>query len=159
VAAEELRFGVADPTTAPAADLLAAMEAELAELYGVPGGRWPRGVDRSELAAPDGAYLVGWVAGEPVAGGGLRRIEPGVAEIKRMYVVPGRRRQGIAALLLAALEDRARHMGFDVVRLDTGPKQSHAERLYLRSGYRPVPDYNGNTKASFWGEKELPQTR
>jgi hypothetical protein len=27
--------------------------------------------------------------------------------------------------------------------------------LYRRSGYRDIPDYNGNSYASFWGEKVL----
>ena len=30
-----------------------------------------------------------------------------------------------------------------------------AMALYGSAGYRPIPDYNGNTYASFWGEKEL----
>jgi len=72
-----------------------------------------------------------------------------------MYVRPDHRRAGIAAALLGALEDAARSMGYRTVRLDTGPRQPHAQRLYERAGYRPVPDYNGNRAASYWGEKDL----
>ena len=46
-------------------------------------------------------------------------------------------------------------MGYAVVRLDTGPKQPDAQRMYERAGYVAVPDYNGNPYASFWGEKAL----
>jgi hypothetical protein len=42
-----------------------------------------------------------------------------------------------------------------VARLDTGAGQPHAQRLYERSGYRSVADFNGNPFACFWGEKEI----
>jgi hypothetical protein len=38
------------------------------------------------------------------------------------------------------------------VRLDTaGPLSS----FYVAEGYEPIADYNGNTYATFWGEKRL----
>ncbi len=40
-------------------------------------------------------------------------------------------------------------------RLDTGKRQAAAKHLYERSGYVEIPDYNGNTQASYWFEKEL----
>ena len=40
-------------------------------------------------------------------------------------------------------------------RLDTGPKQVHAQRLYRSAGYVEVPPYNDNPFACFWGEKLL----
>jgi GNAT superfamily N-acetyltransferase len=78
-----------------------------------------------------------------------------VAEIKRMYVLPAARSRGVAAALLVALEDAARAQGYGVVRLDTGPKQVHAQRLYRAAGYKDVPPYNDNPFACFWGEKRL----
>ena len=87
--------------------------------------------------------------------GGVRILKPGVAEIKRMYVVPEARGRGVARALLAALEDAARDLGYDRVRLDTGPRQLAAEHLYRSAGYEEIPDYNGNYMASFWGEKRL----
>jgi hypothetical protein len=41
------------------------------------------------------------------------------------------------------------------VRLDTGGAQLHARRLYASSGYRAIPDYNGNAYAAYWFEKDL----
>jgi len=155
VTGPDVRFEPADPVVPPAADLLRAMTDELVAMYGSPDGGWERVLDPTELAPPRGRYLVGRIDGEIVAGGGVRILEPGIGEVKRMYVVPARRRRGIAAALLQALEDEARVMGCTRLRLDTGPKQPHAQRLYLRSGYDPVPDYNDNPKASFWGEKLL----
>ena len=49
----------------------------------------PTPASTEELDPPDGgAYVVGWEDGRAVAGGALKRLGPGVAEIKRMYVVP-----------------------------------------------------------------------
>ena len=42
-----------------------------------------------------------------------------------------------------------------MARLDTGPKQVHAQRLYRAAGYEEVPPYNDNPFACFWGEKRL----
>jgi ribosomal protein S18 acetylase RimI-like enzyme len=61
----------------------------------------------------------------------------------------------LAAALLDALEESARSLGYEAVRLDTGPKQEHALRLYRRAGYVEVPPYNDNPFACFWGEKRL----
>jgi hypothetical protein len=61
----------------------------------------------------------------------------------------------VAAGLLGALEDTARSLGDTSARLDTGPKQAHAQRLYRAAGYMEVPPYNENPFACFWGEKAL----
>lgn len=149
-------FAPTDPTTAPAVDLIDAMVAEMQELYSI-AGRVGVPLDLSELAPPGGVYLVGRAAdgGQPVAGGGLRTIGDGIGEIKRMYVVPGWRGAGVGAQLLAALEAAALDLGLTTVRLDTGARQPGARHLYEKSGYRSIPNYNGNGHAAFWGEKHL----
>ena len=60
----------------------------------------------------------------------------------------------MAPALLVALEDAARSLGTRV-RLDTGPKQPHAERMYRRAGYAEIANFNDNPFASFFGEKAL----
>jgi GNAT superfamily N-acetyltransferase len=144
-----------EPAGSPTARaLLAAMEQEMFELYEMSEMPMPAGT--ADLAPPaGGAFLVGWEADQPVAGGGLVRMGPGVAEIKRMYVVPEARRRGHARRLLTALEDAARALGYERVRLDTGARQPHARALYTSAGFKPIPDYNDNPKAAYWGEKVL----
>ena len=96
----------------------------------------------AELRAPDGAYYVGYEGPEAVAGGGLRRLGDGVAEIKRMYVRPEARSRGVAAALLRRARGGGAGAGLRVVRLDTGPKQVTAQRLYrarrVRGDRRPT---------------------
>lgn len=155
--AGRLVFAPCPPDQAPARDLLEAMVAELVELYDIAGGTVGVPLHHSELAPPGGTYLVGRTqpGGEVVAGGGLRTIGAGVGEIKRMYVVPEWRGRGVARILLAALEDAARDLGLDRVRLDTGSRQPDARHVYQTSGYRTIGNYNDNPHATYWGEKRL----
>jgi GNAT superfamily N-acetyltransferase len=150
-----LRFELCDPEEPPAAELLAAMRAELNDVYETFSRLDNPALVPAELRAPGGAYVVGYEGTEAVAGGGVRRLGEGAAEIKRMYVQPAARSRGVAAALLEALEEAARTLGYKVVRLDTGPKQVHALRLYRTAGYVEVPPYNDNPFACFWGEKRL----
>lgn len=136
-----------------ALDLVAAMVEETGRLYEPGLARSPLAPE--ELSPPGGGFVVLSEDGRAVAGGGVKRSAAHAGEIKRMYVVPEARGRGVGAALLAALEELAHHLGYAVVRLDTGAKHARARRMYLRAGYVPVPDYNGNPYAAFWGEKRL----
>jgi GNAT superfamily N-acetyltransferase len=76
--------------------------------------------------------------GTPVGCGALRPLEPGAAELKRMYVVPAARGRGISRLLLVALEAEAAARGWTTLRLETGNRQPAAVGLYTAAGYRPT---------------------
>lgn len=108
-----------------------------------------------EMAPPDGVFLVGYDDGRPVAIGGLRRLDDGLCEIKRMYVVPDARSRGIGRALLAALEDAGRELGYARVRLDAGPEQKHSRVLFEDTGYHEIPKYNANHIAVYFAEKHL----
>jgi GNAT superfamily N-acetyltransferase len=153
-----LSFQAVPLTCDPAASLVTAMRAEVAELYeglDLDGARMPR-AGAAELGPPGGVFLVGFdQAGLPVCGGGVKRLSDEACEIKRMYVVPEARGLGLGRELLEALEEAARALGYGVARLDTGPRQPQAERLYRLAGYRPIANFNGNPVASFFGEKRL----
>lgn len=57
-------------------------------------------------------------------------------EIKRMYVRPGQRGQGLARRTLALLEAQAGALGCRRLMLETGPRQPEALALYARCGYQ-----------------------
>jgi GNAT superfamily N-acetyltransferase len=151
-----LRFEPVPADVPPARDLVAAMVAEMATVYGpidVPG--MPSATP-ADFLPPHGTFLVGFdERGAAVCGGGVKRLDAEAAEIKRMYVVPEARRRGLARELLRALEEAARELGYGVVRLDTGPRQPHAQAMYESAGYRPIGNFNANPVASYWGEKRL----
>jgi GNAT superfamily N-acetyltransferase len=139
----------------PATDLVQAMVDDVSRLYGridVPGAP---SATPADMAPPGGAYVVVCEDGVPVAGGGLKRLDGEACEIKRMYVVPEARGRGLATVLLRALEDEARRLGYAIARLDTGPQQPAAQAMYERAGYAPIGNFNANPFASFWGEKRL----
>ena len=150
-----LRAELTSPSSWPADELIGEMLDEIVSIYDLPGRPSLAELDPSEMEAPAGAYVVLWSGAQAVAGGGFRRLEERVGEIKRMYVRPLHRGKGVARVLLGALEQRARASGYGAIRLDTGPRQPHAQRLYERCGYRAIGNYNASAYASFWGEKPL----
>jgi GNAT superfamily N-acetyltransferase len=132
--------------------LLAAMEAELVPLHPPLPGDDMSLVVPAELAPPAGAYVALAIDGRPVAGGGVRRSQEGVGEVKRMYVEPGSRGRGLGRRLLRELEGVARDLGYRRLRLDT---VGSLPRFYESAGYTEIADYNGNPHATYWGEKAL----
>ena len=90
-----------------------------------------------------------------LAGGGVREYG-GAAEVKRMWVSPDARGQRLGTRLLAYLEDVAREMGFETVRLDTrGAALPEAVALYEKAGYVRIERYNDNPHATHFFAKSL----
>lgn len=79
--------------------------------------------------------------GRAVGCGGLRFLEPGTAEIKRMYVEPATRGSGVAVLILRALEEAARRAEVRTLLLETGTEQPDAMRFYEREGYQRIDNF------------------
>ena len=95
------------------------------ELAGLPGSYTP----------PRGRLLVAWVDGEAAGCVGLRAMDGDVCEMKRLYVRPAFRGDGVGKLLAAAIVAEARTIGYAVMRLDTVPKLAAATRLYESLGF------------------------
>ena len=139
-----------------ARELVAAMEAWVTENFGPATPDRTSTVTADEMAPPDGVFVLLYEDGAVVAGGGLRRLDDEVAEIKRMFVVPAARGRGHGRRVLDELEVAAAELGYRRLRLDTAQSLTTAIALYRGAGYRDIPDYNGNSYASYWGEKVLP---
>jgi GNAT superfamily N-acetyltransferase len=118
--------------------LVGRVQQEYVQRYGGPDGAV---VDPAEFEPPDGMFVVAEVAGEPAGCGAWRAIEPGVAEIKRVYVEPGFRRRGLAQEIVGRLERGAAAADVGSVVLNTGIKQPEALALYAELGYRPVDGF------------------
>ncbi len=86
--------------------LIDALNAELDARYPEEGANHFR-LDPEEVADGRGAFLVAYIGGKPVGCGALRRIEPAVAEIKRMYVAPEAHGRGVGRQVLLELEAEA----------------------------------------------------
>jgi len=92
-----------------------------------------------------GVHLVGAALDGALVGVGGVEIQDDpvgrVAELKRFYVVPAHRGQGIADAVIEALVEHARAHGATAVRLETGDKQHAAMRFYARHGFAVVPRF------------------
>jgi DNA-binding MarR family transcriptional regulator/GNAT superfamily N-acetyltransferase len=124
--------------------------------------RFPEGFDKDDLVRPEevsgdaGAFFVAYEERRPVGCGALRRLEPGVGEIRHVWVHPDARRLGLARRLLAALEQEASARHLTAVRLDTHAALTEAQAMYRACGYTDIPAYDDNVYASHWFEKRLP---
>jgi putative acetyltransferase len=85
--------------------------------------------------------IVAFDDGHAVACGAIKEFDPSTAEVKRMYTLPLMRGQGVAALVLSALEGWAKELGYSRCILETGYKQPEALALYKKSGYSVTPNY------------------
>ena len=101
-----------------------------------------------ELAGLPGNYVALLVAeqeGAVVGCVGVREFEPGVAELKRLYVRRSARGGGLGRALTTHALARAREAGFASIRLDTLPTMAAATELYRRLGFQPLPRPLGAT--------------
>jgi putative acetyltransferase len=109
-----------------------------------------------ELPTAD-VFLVARIGGDAVGCGAVRFIEPGVAEVKRMYVRPAARGNGIARQMLGALEAFAVESGARRLVLETGELQLEALALYEGFGFELIPCFGeyASSKTSRCYEKPL----
>ena len=85
--------------------------------------------------------LVAMVDGKPAGCGAIKEYQPGIFEIKRMYVEPAHRGKGIATAVLDELERWAAELSAGRCILETGLKQPEAIALYRKNGYHLIPNY------------------
>ena len=137
---EQVAFGHPDALL-----LIEAVQEEYVVRY---GGRDDTPLDPMMFEPPAGSFFVGYLDGRPVASGAWRRrgdVEAfgtvDTAEVKRMYVVPSARGQGLARRMLAHLEQTAREGGARAMVLETGTAQPEAIALYESSGYTRIPSF------------------
>ena len=119
--------------------MLAQMHSELSEKY--PGELRSAPLIPEDLVSAGAAFLVARREGRPVGCGAIRPFDPGVAEVKRMFVVQEERGRGVGRAILENLETFAKDFGYRSIRLETGLKQPEAIGLYESAGYHRAPCY------------------
>jgi putative acetyltransferase len=85
--------------------------------------------------------VIAYMADEPVGCGCFKNFDKQTVEIKRMYVRPQQRGNGISTLILKELENWAHAAGYSNSVLETGSKQLAALAVYKKFGYMRIPDY------------------
>ena len=105
------------------------------ELASLPG-KYARRVGGVVLIAHDGAEAAGAAA--------YRMVEPGVCEMKRLYVRPAFRGRDLGRDLANELIDDARRNGYRTMLLDTLASMVSARALYRDLGFVPTEPYYDN---------------
>lgn len=108
------------------------------------------------FSGPGAAWVVLYEDGRAVACGGLRTREPGVGEIKRMFVTASARGRGHGRRMLTELEGLARAAGHRRVLLLTTEILTEARALYAAAGYRVLSTPLEGDRQDYWLQKELP---
>jgi len=104
------------------------------ELAGLPG----------KYTRPGGVVLIAWDGTEPAGAIAYRMFEPGVCEMKRLYVRPAFRGRDLGRELANELIEHARGRGYRTMLLDTLASMQPARALYRDLGFRPVEAYYDN---------------
>ncbi|MGC0144183.1 GNAT family N-acetyltransferase [Pseudactinotalea sp. Z1732] len=116
--------------------------------------------DPADVTPPRGDFvLVREVGTATVVGfGAVYVLEPGVVEIKRMWLKPDVRGRGLGTFLLKELENRARALGARRVLLAVNESLVEACGLYTSAGYQPVDRFEDNPHATHFFGKQLVST-
>src|SRR5262245_9401532 len=133
------------PSSDDAQSLIRQLDEDLFRRY--PSLQETHGLHPQDLADPNFTFVIAKIDGSAVGCGALRRLEPGIGEIKRMFVLPDFRRRGIARRILKALESKAHELRYTSVLLETGTGQPEAIGLYKSAGYHEIAgfgEYAGN---------------
>ena len=90
---------------------------------------------------PHGRLLLATKASQAAGIACMKRIREDVSEIKRMYVRPEFRGEGVGRALLEALLAEAQQIGYPTVRLDSARFMKAAHSLDRSTGFQEIEPY------------------
>jgi ribosomal protein S18 acetylase RimI-like enzyme len=88
-----------------------------------------------EYGPPDGMFFLAHMRGAPAGCVAFRRIADNLCEMKRLYVRPPWRGNGLGRQLAEVVINAARSFRYRAVRLDTLPSMTAAQALYRSLGF------------------------
>jgi ribosomal protein S18 acetylase RimI-like enzyme len=145
---------------ATAAEVTSAIEGDPSYGLTAPAGVFLLALSGDPAVPEDPAAPEDRAAPEVVVLGcaGLRLVDDGLGEVKRVYVRPGARGQHLASRLMDEVEGRASSRGVTTLRLDTRSELREAIAMYRRRGYRDIAPFPGSGFADVWMQKDLADT-
>jgi len=117
------------------------------ELAGLPG----------DYAPPEGRLLLAEYGGQLAACVALHKLDPGICEMKRLYLRPQFRGKGLGRTVAERIIAEARQIGYQRMRLDTvEPVMKDAVAMYRKLGFKEIAPYRPNPVAgAMYMELEL----
>jgi len=107
-------------------------------------------------APPGGRLLLAWAGTEAAGCVALRALEEGVCEMKRLFVRPAFRGQGLGFRLAMQIVNEATALGYAIMRLDTLDTLDSAMRMYAGLGFqRRMPYYANPLPGVVYWERAL----
>jgi putative acetyltransferase len=85
--------------------------------------------------------VVAYIHNKPVGCGAIKHYSESTMEVKRMFVAPDKRGNGLASAILRELEDWSRELNYKKCILETGLRQPEAISLYKKNKYIITPNY------------------
>lgn len=151
---EGLVIRTVEPGCQESIDLQWEMRRELDALYGETTIDPP---PLEQFRLPRSAFLVAWLDDMPVGCGAFTVLDERTAHIKRVFVRPGFRGHGFGRRIMAALEAKARQLGYSMLFLETADKQHEAIMMYGSLGYERIPcaDRGSSSERSICFQKKL----
>ena len=98
----------------------------------------------SMYGSPTGCLLLVYDNELPIACAAYRKIGEDVCELKRMYIKPDYRRNGVGQEIMNILCTRAKLNGYKLMRLDTLDTMIPAIKLYSNNGFYTIDAYYHN---------------
>ena len=108
-------------------------------------------------APPDGRLLLAEYDGQLAGCVALHKWEEGVCEMKRLYLRPSFRGNGLGRAIAETILAQARSIGYQSIRLDTiEPIMKDAVEMYRKLGFREIAPYRPNPIAgAMYMERQL----
>ena len=109
-----------------------------------------------DYAPPDGRLLLAKVDDQIAGCIALRKLAPGICEMKRLFVRPAYRSTGLGRDLVNTILDEARKLGYTHMRLDTLPgRMDKAIALYRSIGFVDIEPYYRSVEGAKFMELDL----
>lgn len=102
----------------------------------------------TKFMMPDAVALIARSGGRPVGCVLAYPLEPGIAEMKRLFVLPSARGRGLGGALIQTLGARMLARGYGKIRLDTAVFLTDAISLYRRMGFVEIAPYGDIPKGA-----------
>jgi ribosomal protein S18 acetylase RimI-like enzyme len=93
------------------------------------------------FSPPEGCLLIAEIEGNPVGCVALRSFEPGICEMKRLFVKPECRGKRLGSALAKKVIQEAKNKGYHKMLLDTGDFMVAAQGLYRSLGFKTADQY------------------